>query len=77
MGGRVAADDVTALNLFRKACNEARSDACTDLATMYCMGRGMRLPTKDEALALAASYASCAFGNWGTWTSTAAPASAP
>jgi hypothetical protein len=32
----------------------------------------MRLPTKDEAVALAANYASCAFGHWGTWTSTAA-----
>jgi hypothetical protein len=43
-------------------------------AAAYCSGMGMRLPTEDEALALAASYASCAFGHWGTWTSTAAPA---
>jgi hypothetical protein len=43
-------------------------------AAAYCSGMGMRLPTEDEALALAANYASCAFGNWGTWTSTAAPA---
>ncbi len=43
-------------------------------AAAYCTGRGMRLPTKDEAVALAASYAACAFGHWGTWTSTAAPA---
>ncbi len=39
-------------------------------AAAYCKGRGMRLPTKEEADALAASYASCAFGGWGTWTST-------
>jgi hypothetical protein len=31
----------------------------------------MRLPTKDEAVALAAAYAACAFGQWSTWTSTA------
>jgi hypothetical protein len=43
-------------------------------AVAYCSGMGMRLPTEDEALALAANYASCAFGPWGTWTSTAAPA---
>jgi hypothetical protein len=43
-------------------------------AIAYCTGRGMRLPTKDEAVALAANYASCAFGHWGTWTSTPAPA---
>jgi TPR repeat protein len=30
-----------AMRLFRKACDSARSDACTDLATMYCMGKGM------------------------------------
>jgi hypothetical protein len=40
-------------------------------AASYCMGRGMRLPTKDEAVALAAAYAPCAFGQWSTWTSTA------
>ena len=40
-------------------------------AKTYCTGRGMRLPTKDEALAISGtSYASCAFGKWGTWTST-------
>jgi hypothetical protein len=43
-------------------------------AAAYCSGMGMRLPTEAEAIALAANYASCAFGNWGTWTSTAAPA---
>ena len=34
-------NDDRAMRLFRKACDSARSDACTDLATMYCMGRGM------------------------------------
>lgn len=42
----------------------------TDAAT-YCTGRGMRLPTEDEAVALAAAYVPCAFGMWSTWTSTA------
>jgi hypothetical protein len=41
-------------------------------AATYCTGRGMRLPTEAEALALAAAYAPCAFGQWSTWTSTAA-----
>ena len=40
-------------------------------AKTYCTGRGMRLPLKDEALAISGvSYASCAFGKWVTWTST-------
>jgi hypothetical protein len=40
-------------------------------AKTYCTGRGMRLPLKDEALAISGvSYASCAFGEWVTWTST-------
>ncbi len=40
-------------------------------AQSYCTGRQMRLPTKEEAVAIAgAHYASCAFGVWGTWTST-------
>jgi hypothetical protein len=46
------------------------SEQTQSLAAAYCAGRGMRLPTEDEALALAAAYASCAFGQWGTWTST-------
>jgi hypothetical protein len=45
----------------------------TDAAT-YCTDRGMRLPTESEALALAAAYAPCAFGQWSTWTSTVASA---
>jgi hypothetical protein len=43
-------------------------------AASYCAGRGMRLPTEDEALALVMNYAPCAFGQWSTWTSTAAAA---
>ncbi len=43
-------------------------------AAAYCAGRGMRLPTEDEAIALATNYAACAFSHWQTWTSTAAPA---
>ena len=40
-------------------------------AQSYCTGRGMRLPTKEEALAISgASYAPCAFAAWATWTST-------
>jgi hypothetical protein len=43
------------------------------IASSYCMGRKMRLPTEAEALALASRHAACAFGHWSTWTSTAAP----
>jgi hypothetical protein len=44
-------------------------------ATAYCASRGMRVPTKDEALAVAGtSYDACAFPcGGGTWTSTPAP----
>jgi hypothetical protein len=41
------------------------------LAEAYCKGKGMRLPTDLEALAISGSgYASCAFNQWSTWTST-------
>jgi hypothetical protein len=47
---------------------QTQSDAAT-----YCAGIGMRLPTENEALGIAAAnYAPCAFGQWSTWTSTAA-----
>lgn len=55
-------------------------------AAAYCQDRGMRLPTEDEALALAATNMPCIttpppsqclcgnsklpFGFWSTWTST-------
>lgn len=40
-------------------------------AEAYCAGRGMRLPTKDEALGVAGtSFEACAFCSWFTWTST-------
>ncbi len=43
-------------------------------AESYCAGLGMRLPTRDEALALAgANRETCAFPcGWSTWTSSAA-----
>jgi len=40
-------------------------------AAAYCAGRGMRLPTLDEALALSAGVDTCAFPcDWFTWTSS-------
>jgi hypothetical protein len=42
------------------------------LAASYCASLGLRLPTESEALGIAAAnYASCAFSQWSTWTSTA------
>ena len=45
------------------------------LAAQYCANMGMRLPTKDEALAISGTQSvSCAFpAAWNTWTSTAVP----
>ncbi len=43
-------------------------------AASYCQSKGMRLPTKDEALGIAVpNREDCAFPySWGTWTSTSA-----
>jgi hypothetical protein len=46
-------------------------------AAAYCAGRGGRLPTKDEALAIAGNNNYCRAASpveWGTWTSTSAGA---
>jgi len=45
------------------------------IAASYCASVGMRLPTQNEALTVAANnYASCAFPNpWTTWTLTPVP----
>jgi hypothetical protein len=65
-------DNVTELVWMSNSVGGQQSSQQTQtLAAAYCTGRGMRLPTKDEALALAAAYSPCAFGQWGTWTSTA------
>jgi len=64
-------DNVTQLVWMHDSVGGQQTSQQTQpLASTYCTGRGMRLPTEDEALALAAAYASCAFGQWGTWTST-------
>jgi len=64
-------DNVTELVWMNDSVGGAQtSEQTQSLAATYCTGRGMRLPTEDEALALASAYASCAFGQWGTWTST-------
>jgi hypothetical protein len=64
-------DNVTELVWMQNSVGGQQTSQQTQtLAAAYCTGRGMRLPTKDEALALAAAYAPCAFGQWGTWTST-------
>jgi hypothetical protein len=67
-------DNVTMLVWMSNSHGAGEPPQTQSLAATYCMGIGMRLPTRDEAVALAANYASCAFGHWGTWTSTAAPA---
>jgi hypothetical protein len=65
-------DNVTELVWMSNSVGGQQSSQQTQtLAATYCTGRGMRLPTEAEALALAAAYAPCAFGQWGTWTSTA------
>jgi hypothetical protein len=64
-------DNVTELVWMSDSVGGAQTSQQTQpLAATYCKGRGMRLPTESEALALAAAYAPCAFGQWGTWTST-------
>lgn len=70
----LARDNVTALVWMRESHGAGEPPQTQALAKTYCTGRNMRLPTKDEASALADQYAACAFGHWGTWTSTAAPA---
>jgi hypothetical protein len=53
---------------------EQTQEQTQTLAASYCSGIGMRLPTETEAQGIAAAnYASCAFGQWSTWTSTATP----
>jgi beta-galactosidase len=44
-------------------------------AITHCAAQGMRIPTRDEAIAISgANAASCAFPNpWSTWTSTVDP----
>ena len=64
-------DNVTELVWMSNSVGgEQTSQQTQTLAAAYCAGVNMRLPTEDEALALAAAYAPCAFGQWGTWTST-------
>jgi hypothetical protein len=66
-------DNVTGLVWMNDSVGgEQTSEQTQSDAATYCAGRGMRLPTEAEAVALAANYASCAFGQWSTWTSTAA-----
>lgn len=68
----LARDNATSLVWMRDSHGAGEPPQTQPDAAAYCTGRGMRLPTKDEALALAAGYAACAFGPWGTWTSTPA-----
>lgn len=64
-------DNATGLVWMHDSVGAGEPPQTQMLAMQYCTGRHMRLPTKDEALALAAKYAACAFGHWQTWTSTA------
>ena len=70
----LARDNVTMLVWMRDSHGAGEPPQTQAMAKTYCTGRTMRLPTKDEALALADQYTACAFGHWGTWTSTDAPA---
>ena len=70
----LARDNVTMLVWMRESQGAGEPPQTQAMAKTYCSGRTMRLPTKDEALALADQYTACAFGHWGTWTSTDAPA---
>lgn len=67
-------DTSTGLTWMRLAHFSSAPDIQTQAqAASYCQGRGMRMPTKDEALGIAGSnYSSCAFCEWETWTSTPA-----
>jgi len=63
-------DNVTDLVWMNDSVGGGEPPQVQTAAATYCTNRGMRLPTKAEALALATAYASCAFGQWSTWTST-------
>jgi hypothetical protein len=68
-------DNTTGLVWMTSSVGGEQSQEQTQtLAAGYCAGLGMRVPTESEALGIAAaSYASCAFAQWSTWTSTASP----
>lgn len=71
--GRVL-DNTTGLTWMAKSYFRAGGLNLIQEAADYCAGRGMRLPTKDEALGIAGpNRATCAFPcNWSTWTSSSA-----
>jgi hypothetical protein len=64
-------DNVTNLTWMRNSTGGGEPPQTQSDAAGACAQRGMRLPTEGEAMNLAANYASCAFGQWSTWTSTA------
>jgi hypothetical protein len=70
----LARDNVTRLVWMRESHGAGEPPQTQAPAASYCASRTMRLPTKSEAADLADHYAPCAFGHWGTWTSTAAAA---
>lgn len=72
-GSGLVLDTTTGLTWLRNAYYPAFPPGQNwEQATSYCQGRGMRLPTKDEVLAIAgAQYCQSAWpARWGTWTST-------
>jgi hypothetical protein len=64
-------DNVTGLVWMSESHGAGEPPQTQPLARMYCESLGMRLPTRDEAIELAANDARCAFARWSTWTSTA------
>jgi len=51
---------VTAMQLFRRGCDHAQAEACTDLANMYCMGRGI---PRDAPRSTALLHQTCEAGD--------------
>ncbi len=72
--GGLATDNLSGLSWTRAQATDNMPGAQFTQASAinYCQGLGMRIPTRDEALAISGtSAASCAFPVfWSTWTST-------
>jgi hypothetical protein len=72
LGSGLVEDTCTGLTWMMIAFQNETTGTTPDQATGYCAENKMRLPTEDEALAIAGSNdAACAWSHgWQTWTST-------
>jgi hypothetical protein len=69
-GSGLVLDNVTGLVWTSRTYNPVGGETLPD-GQAYCEGRGMRLPSQDEVLAVASADRGCAFMcQWWTWTST-------